>query len=358
MMKPFYLKCHPDVQSSDIAKEVNLTALKTINSLMDTLDATCNGKIVDWPLTLEVEFLVPVSDPTVKKLERTSRRTVELVLPPKSLRDTLLRSNGSKKLLLVDSLQRKIQLEFAKILKIANLPAPDIVDYDVNDGSNDNTSWLLDELGLDGNEGFHPLKPKHDSYHGEHQRFTNDVPPTRPKTQWEQSRERFTSNIDHNKINQMYQEALFEMQADIATYGYLKDPKQRHEFLNQLLARVQLDKDATQIDVMEQLVCFRRLSLIFNDNFDDLKFEDMGKMWEELTIVLTDPRSFNMSKRKKKSGESGFRFTYSADNKVTIHIPIDFQDGELISELKQNLQDFAELVGDSFDDIMKKCMKK
>ena len=155
----------------------------------------------------------------------------------------------------------------------------------------------------------------------------------------------------------MYQEALFEMQADIATYGYLKDPRRRHEFLNRLLARVQLDKDATQIDMMEQLVCFRRLSLIFNDNFEDLKFEEMGKMWEELTIILTDPRTFNISKRKKKSGESGFRFTYSADNKVTIHVPIDFQDNELISELKQNLQDFAELFGDSFEEIMKKCRK-
>ena len=357
MMKPFYLKCHPDVQSSDVAKEVNLAALKTINSLMDTLEATCNGKVVDWPLTLEVEFLVPVSDPKIKKLEMTSRRNVVLVLPPKSFRDTLLRSTGSKKELIIESMQRKIQLEFVKILKIASLPAPDIIDYGINEGSNDNHSWLLDELGLDANEDFNPLKPKQESNFGGHQRFNDDPPPERPTTQWEQSRERYTSSIDHKKLNQMYQEALFEMQADIATYGYLKDPRRRHEFLNRLLARVQLDKDATQIDMMEQLVCFRRLSLIFNDNFEDLKFEEMGKMWEELTIILTDPRTFNISKRKKKSGESGFRFTYSADNKVTIHVPIDFQDNELISELKQNLQDFAELFGDSFEEIMKKCRK-
>jgi len=366
MMKPFYLKCHPDVQASETAKEVNLAALKTINSLMDTMEATCNGKLVDWPITLDVEFLIPIHDPKVKKMELTSRRTVELLLPPKSLRDTIIRSMGEQKQQAMESLQRKIKFEFAKILKIAGLPAPDLIDYANDDGSAiDMNSWLHDEIGLNDYEDGNPLKPKRGMNHsfGGRQRFTTNQRPERPQTPWEQSRARFTSNIDQKKLNEMYQGALVEMQADIATYGYMKDARRRQDFISSILARVRLDKDATKIDTMEQLVAFRRFSLIFNDNFDDLKFEDMGKMWEELTIVLTDPRSYSTAgtsirKRKTRFLDSGFRFTYSADNTVTVHIPIDFQDDELMVELKQNLSDFAELVGDSFDDIVKKCMKK
>ena len=39
-----------------------------------------------------------------------------------------------------------------------------------------------------------------------------------------------------------------------------------------------------------QLIAIRRLSLILYDNFDYLKMEKMGRMWEQLVIVLTPPR--------------------------------------------------------------------
>jgi hypothetical protein len=360
MMKPFYLKCHPDVQSGDTAKALNLAALQTINSLMDTMEATCNGKVVDWPQTLDVEFLMTITDPKVKKGDSTSRRKVELVLPPKSFRDTIIRSMGAQKQQAMDTLQRKIKIEFTKILKIAGLPAPDIIDYGF--GGREDNDWLFDELGLNDYEDRNPLKQNRDHGYDGSQRFAADERPERPKTEWEKSRERFTSNLDHKKLNQMYQGALFEMQADIITHGYLKDPRQRQDFISRILARVRLDEEATAIDLMEQLVAFRRLSLIFTDSFEELQFEDMGKMWEELTIVFTDPRDYNTAgtsllKHTKQSEESGFRFTYNADKTVLVHIPIDFQEEELMAELKQNLQDFADLVGDSFEDIIKQCMK-
>ena len=82
-------------------------------------------------------------------------------------------------------------------------------------------------------------------------------------------------------------------------------------------------------------------------------------LWERCCIILAAPRNYNTSpsalhkrgqKRQKKSVDNnngvtddcddGFAFTLHRDNSVTIQIPIDFRDEELIQQLKRNVNDF------------------
>ena len=137
---------------------------------------------------------------------------------------------------------------------------------------------------------------------------------------------------------------------------------------------------------MSQLIAIRRLSLLFSDNFDYLEMEEMGRLWETMVIVLTPERRsrrnhgddpvvgtpFSRLKRLKRGRESGFKFAFHSvetdevgangdedgddnDNnnndtdgedqmdRVTVYIPVDFLDDDLISEMKWHLDDFHAL---------------
>jgi hypothetical protein len=87
--------------------------------------------------------------------------------------------------------------------------------------------------------------------------------------------------------------------------------------------------------------------------------EDMGRMWDNLVIVLKGARDYNtsssaMRKRTKRAQETGFQFSYGTNGIVTIHIPIDFGDEELVAELDRNLWDFHKLVSDGVEDLYPK----
>jgi hypothetical protein len=80
----------------------------------------------------------------------------------------------------------------------------------------------------------------------------------------------------------------------------------------------------------------------------------MGKVWEEMVIILMAPRTYNTStsathrrRRRKQQPEditNGFMFSYDTNNRVTVHMPVDFTDDELLEEFKSNLSDFSEML--------------
>mmetsp|Transcript_21060 Transcript_21060/g.34848 ORF Transcript_21060/g.34848 Transcript_21060/m.34848 type:complete len:388 (-) Transcript_21060:1295-2458(-) len=346
MMKPFFLKCHPDVHTTDTSKQVNMEALQNINGFMDTLDATCEGKVVDWPTMLPIEFLLKTDEITgrkKKKEEIITRRKVELVVPPVSLRNLIVSSKGNDRKQSIQRLQNEVKREMAKLLQVAGLAVP----RDVDDIMNEDEYWD----GVLENE----ILEEDRSAGGVGRRFTTDE---RPKSKREKARDRFVRSLDREKFDKMYNAAVKDMEADSATSGFIKNHAiLRQDLVNSVIAKVRIDKEA-EIEMLDELITLRRLSLIMEDNFDKLQMEEFGRMWEDLTIILANPRDFGtsetaMRKRRKRGQESGFRFTYCADNKVTIHVPLDFRDEELLAELDRNLSDWFNMVDESVEQLFR-----
>jgi hypothetical protein len=349
MMKPFFLKCHPDVQSTLVAKRINLKALQTINGLLDLTNATCEGNaIVEWPAnSFHVEFTIRQQERIKKELvETSSRRKVELQVPCQSLRDAVVQTRNPVK---VQQLQTHVRHELIKLLKVAGLPVPVILDDDDDDDENSmdpmEAAWQ-DELDSELGQG-----RKSRTFRQEEQARAPNK-----KSRYDQSRERFVRNVDWKRIKNLYEEAVQDMEADLATEGSVRQNAQRRQdVITNILSKVRVGAN-DDISVIDQLICVRRLCLILQDNFDELYMEDMGRMWEHLIIIITPERDFNtsasaMRKRSKQQQETGYQFSYSANGVVTIHIPIDFGDEELIVELDRNLWDFYNLVGDGIQDL-------
>jgi hypothetical protein len=303
---------------------------------MDTLDATCEGKLVDWPKLLPIEFLLKTEEITARKKPKDdmiTRRKVELVVPPVSFRDAILSSTGPQRLQSIKRLQSSVQKELAKLLQVAGLPIPNDIDLSFRDDQWDDLFGSTDST------------TNHRAFG---RRFETDE---RPKSRYEESREQFVASFDRKKFKEMYKEALQDLEAYLLTSGSIKkQPKLRQDMITRIIQRVRIDRNA-DIGSLDQLVTLRRLSLILEDNFEELHFEDYGKMWEGMTLILTGPRDYGTSdtalhRRRKRGQESGFLFTYGADNRVTITVPIDFRDQELLKELDRNLWDWANLVDD------------
>ncbi len=77
------------------------------------------------------------------------------------------------------------------------------------------------------------------------------------------------------------------------------------------------DRDESDIpeglDVVQQLIALRRLSMILYDNFDYLQMEEMGRMWEQLVIVLTPPRSWRRRRRLNVGSDSSGSYDDDSD---------------------------------------------
>ena len=112
------------------------------------------------------------------------------------------------------------------------------------------------------------------------------------------------------------------------------------------------------ISPLERLVAYRRLLRFFDEHFDELRLEDSGRYWEEqITLMLGEPRPYNTSpsalrklhktirKKKLRHIETGYSFAVHHDKTVTITVPIDFHDEELLQELLRNMRDFLQPKG-------------
>ena len=78
------------------------------------------------------------------------------------------------------------------------------------------------------------------------------------------------------------------LEADSITLDVIEDlnPQRRQDFINTITSKARVyTKD--KIDVLEPLIALQHIPLISEDNFEELKLEDFGKIWEEMTIILT-----------------------------------------------------------------------
>jgi hypothetical protein len=354
MVKPFLLKCHPDVQRSDTARQINLKAIQNLNSYLDTLQTISSGKLtqrtdsrmveIDFVLHLEEGKAEPMGLKKKKKNApsvHSSRRKVELMLPPERLCNEAAQNARSRQQLDGHNMQ-----EIVKLLKVAGLPTPSAVEINDSDHAAALQNAWEDDLGVgeydDSAAGTGTGRPHFDY--------------RRPQTtHYERSRQRFTANINWKRYDELYRQAVVDMNADLATEGLVRDnQKLRRKMIATIVANVRVQDES--IDVLEQLTAARRLSLLFEDNFDHLHLEDFGNMWENMVLVLTPSREYNVSssaryRRHRRSLDSEFAFTLHPDYSVTIHVPIDFQDDELLQELDRNLWDFYNLVGDGLEGL-------
>jgi hypothetical protein len=132
-------------------------------------------------------------------------------------------------------------------------------------------------------------------------------------TKMQQKRQAFMSKIPWEKFRINYDQAFLDAQADCTTSNLnLFNPKtvegreRRERLVSQICSNVRVlrvaetaDDDSSEVDeddipegldVVQQLIAIRRLNLILYDNFDYLQMERMGRMWENLGIVLLPPR--------------------------------------------------------------------
>jgi hypothetical protein len=375
LIQPFVLKCHPDMaQQQGLPKsgqKVNLKAVQSLNSYIDSVEQLVKSNRYPFSSSdtvVEIEFVMAFtrgrgsisnssnsnrSDITAttstsanhsssfsssfsttstnkssssmgpKPILTTSRRKVELSVPPPTLT--------------IKQTIRHVHYQILKLLKIANLPIPPVgVTYDDDDDIDDD-----------------------DDQHGMSRRG-EDLPPSqhrsrrlrRPQTPWQVSRQRFWNSIQWNKFDMVYREAWQDAQAHLLTRYKIRDtPRLRQQLLARLLSKVSFSDSVPPI---ERLVVYRRLLRLFDNNFDTLHLEDFGTFWEHHMAgwIVTEARPYNtssssMRKRRQKHLETGYSFTIHHNNLVTISIPIDFSDMELIYELSRNIIDFVEWTSSS-----------
>eukprot|EP00563_Minutocellus_polymorphus_P013566 CAMPEP_0181049788 /NCGR_PEP_ID=MMETSP1070-20121207/16173_1 /TAXON_ID=265543 /ORGANISM="Minutocellus polymorphus, Strain NH13" /LENGTH=541 /DNA_ID=CAMNT_0023128697 /DNA_START=1 /DNA_END=1623 /DNA_ORIENTATION=- len=439
---PFLLLCHPDKTSSSSPdlRDTNLRATQTLNGLIDTVEALCDrcggggqggatqaaGRIELQP-RYEVEFLVPCSsddDVGGKKRKKRgggtegqpsyTRRSI-IITYPASLRDDVQIADGLGRysLAAASALRRRTATEIVRLLKVAGASVPeDVLGSLMNGDSSDfggdgmvgstsygHEDYLVDELDLRGLGVDTFLKRG---------RFSGGsdaaAGATRPRTQYEKSRQEFVKSVDWAELRRRSEQALRDAEGDVVTSRIMKrDERRKEQMVSNILARVTVDPNpvlvcgsidnaddnATQsktiedkrtdeekgLDPLQQLIALRRLSLLLADNYEELQIDEMGKLWDNTHIVLTPSRdsgdgsptrdeggntivqssaAYGIPRRRNPliSGkESGFKFTYGSDGGITIYVPVDFADEELTLQLTSNVWDVYNLCGDGVEDL-------
>jgi hypothetical protein len=157
---------------------------------------------------------------------------------------------------------------------------------------------------------------QYSAFFGRTTQGTAAAPPAYSHPHLRQQRQSFMNSIPWDTFRQNYDQAFLDAQADWTTSRLklfnpnTREGKERREQLvSQICGGVRVwrnvvdgdsgdDVDEEEVDdipegldVVQQLIAIRRLSLILYDNFDYLQFERMGRMWERLVIVLTPPRN-------------------------------------------------------------------
>jgi hypothetical protein len=152
----------------------------------------------------------------------------------------------------------------------------------------------------------------------------------------------------------MYQQAMQDAQAHMMTCHKIRNtPRLRQALLAKILSNIQFTEEVLPL---ERLVAYRRLLRLLDEEFDALHLEDFGTFWEDQTTwIVTEARPYNtsssaMRKRRQRHMETGYSFTIHHDNTVTMMVPIDFANDELVQELRRNIIDFVEWTSNSGGD--------
>mmetsp|Transcript_8243 Transcript_8243/g.12421 ORF Transcript_8243/g.12421 Transcript_8243/m.12421 type:complete len:559 (-) Transcript_8243:88-1764(-) len=417
-IRPFLLTYHPDrlQNTTKVSREANLKAIQTLNGMVDTIDAIYNraaegGRTgnsnkttsrIELQSTYSIEFLVPSNEDSVensagvksknKKYEPIStRRCVDLNFTKKECEmvQSIEGKTGRYSLTAAKIVKFKAMKEITKLLRVAGIQVSSSIEQSLKESEAEVKDDMVhrDKLGLHEQLILEEFDFLNDDVGGgggrrsarnfDYSSYNNsqEEESTKHKSEYERSRDRFMKSVDWKEHRRLYNEAVEDMKRDIATQGLLKMSLERKQrLIAEIISRVRVhdvvavhsgdvdsnvDADLASVDPLQQLIAIRRMSLIFTDNFEELEMEEMGKMWENVFIVLTPERPkgsgkvgapFSRRKRLREGRESGFKFSYHDEGRLTIHIPIDFLDDELINELKRHLRDFYELcIGDVFE---------
>jgi hypothetical protein len=383
LVRPFIMNFHPDRQgrhSTILMREVNLKAIQTVNGMIDVVDQI-HARAVD-PLKVKirgrielerkytVEFLVKSSTDRqgIKKPKNetvSTRRSVDLIFSEQDRNSVqVVDIHGNYSIIAAKSLRVRAMKEIAKLLRVAGLQVPTDLNAQLDKETNDisrsdadltpHERMLRDEFNIGRRENQRQMSP------------------------YERSRKNYMSQIDWRKHEEMYQSAMEDMKRDIATQGLIeKNEERKQRLIAQVISNIRIhdsaDKnsnDYESLDALHQLIAIRRLSLLFYDNFGELEMEDMSRIWENTLIVLTSARKsheegkkglpYSRLRRLKEGRESGFKFSYNSNDTVTIFIPIDFLDDEILGELKRHLSDFYSILmaRDGFEDYFPSVYKE
>jgi len=305
---------------------------------------------------------------------------------------------GGRSAVAARAVRVRAMVEIGRLLRVAGLGVPKDLDEELDvmvaeqeDGEEALREGMLhEELGLNVDGGGGPSMGR------------RGAPMSRrPRTPYEESRERFLEKfkLEGPKLQKMYDEALEDNKRDLATQGLVQmDGERRQRMVSEVVSRVRVqdvppviderealdslgeavdglgyDGDSDEYDdglsTIGQLIAIRRMSLLFNDNFERLRMEEMGRLWAKTCIVLTEQRQgrhdenagkpFSRRIRLKKGKESGFKFSYHANSNCTVYVPVDFTDDEIIGEVERHLGDFYDLcvADDGLDDYFPSYFK-
>jgi hypothetical protein len=158
----------------------------------------------------------------------------------------------------------------------------------------------------------------------------------------QQQRQAFMQRIPWGKFRENYDQAFLDAQADWTTSRMnLFNPKtaegreRRERLVSQICSNVRIlrlkqevdeimgknDEEYDDIpgglDVVQQLIAIRRLNLILYDNFDYLQMENMGRMWENIGIVLLPPRVNRRRSQNQKEDDPRHHTTIHPGRKLT-----------------------------------------
>ncbi|KAL7561106.1 hypothetical protein ACA910_009166 [Epithemia clementina (nom. ined.)] len=437
LIKPFLLKCHPDMMASvqqqqqqqddkdnskNSMKQINLKAIQNLNVYLDTIqamvDSVAQARALADPTqqsekkqdqqqparnnqeqsVIPLEFVLLVEEMNAHGWTKKnpnmipSRRKVELMLPnwQKSVLNRINNPQASVKERL-SHLTRHVVGQLTTLLLVAGLPVPSKI-----------RTTLLSLHEED------ELEQHDDEFMGDHTAAGTENQTRgdgRSRARLNANRRRFLDSIDWNKVQKHQEKALMEEEIQ---KGWMKQQNKnktqyRQHVVSSILARVQIQrygpkgiefssdlskqkKRKSKISLLDELIAFRRLSLLMVDNFEALELHEYQNTlwWERLQIVLTPERPYNTSasalhqRRVKLNKDNGFVFTLHSGNlpdqsqglgggkepseqdhpplqglSMTLTVPIDFRDEELLAELKRYLEDFQHMMLDGSQDIYK-----
>jgi len=358
-----------------------------------------------------VDFILLVEDSRKKGVKKRrkalvmSRRKIELALPGKailefstSLRGAKLQEEKTKR---ARELKKHTVMQLSKLLRIAGLEVPKhlLMGYETVDEAiqKDNTKGPRGAPGTiqgDASQAWTGEDPNNDRKFCPHRYKANQ--------------EAFVRSIDWNVVDKMHKEAVADMEADIATenlYSKKNNIVRRRKLIADIMSNIKVNRtqkknrtmkrmtasmgtdsekesesdDTTTTSteerqameerkqriqqkktkaMLDELVAMRRISLLMEDNFDELELEELGSMWwNRLQLILTEPRPYNTSataiyKRvQKRAGDNGFSFTLHEDSSVSMTVPLDFRDEEFLNEVLRNKSDFQDFIGDGTDGL-------
>jgi len=405
LARPFLLTYHPDRHVNNggttVVRDANMKAIQNLNEMIDAVEylhdravnpssTNIRGK-VDLAPCYTIEFLVPSSERKFgeKKPKNelvSTRRSVDLSFTESERNSIQIsdKANGKYSIQAAESLKLKAMKEIRKLLRVAGLTVPKDLDDELERLSADENGELTakeilyNELDIDGNVY-------------EKSRFGRGFNlPKGAKTPYEQSRERLIQKLQasSSKLRQMYEDAVEDMKADFVTKGLIqRNAERRQKAVSEIISRVRVyatskdeslprdnetiynvaGDDSDGLDAIGQLIAIRRMSLLFNANFEDLDIEGMGRLWGKVSIVLTPRRNseknrkpgtpYSRKRRLRIGKESGFKFKFDADERCTVYIPVDFTDEEILGEIKRHLNDFCNVTHSGFEESLASCFK-